>query len=76
MIDRVPHVVQSKAWTQAQVAERFGIDQTRVSDLLFDKTEKFRLGMLVTLATRLESKVELALEKLMMTAQKATQQEY
>ena len=44
------------------VAERFGVAQSRVSDLLSGKTEKFSLDMLITLASRVGCKVELALE--------------
>lgn len=62
LIDHVRLVVQSQGWTQAQVAERFGVAQSRVSDLLNGKTEKFSLDMLITLASRVGCKVELAVE--------------
>ena len=62
LIDHVRHVVQSEGWTQAQVAESFGVAQSRVSDLLSGKTEKFSLDMLITLASRVGCKVELAVE--------------
>jgi predicted XRE-type DNA-binding protein len=47
---------------QAQVAERFGVAQSRVNDLLTGKTEKFSLDMLITLDSRIGCKVELAVE--------------
>jgi predicted XRE-type DNA-binding protein len=62
LIDHVRLIVQSEGWTQAQVAERFGVAQSRVSDLLSGKTEKFSLDMLITLASRIGCKVELAVE--------------
>ncbi|MBJ7419370.1 MAG: XRE family transcriptional regulator, partial [Rhodoferax sp.] len=31
LIDHVRLIVQSEGWTQAQVAERFGVAQSRVS---------------------------------------------
>lgn len=60
LIARLRVLVQAEGWTQAQAAERFGIAQSRVSDLLRGKWEKFSLDMLITLATRAGRKVELA----------------
>lgn len=54
-------LVQAEGWTQAEAAERFGIAQSRVSDLLRGKWDKFSLDMLITLATRAGRKVELAM---------------
>jgi predicted XRE-type DNA-binding protein len=62
LMDHVRLVVQSQGWTQAQVAERFGVAQSRGSDLLNGKTEKFSLDMLITLVSRVGCKVELAVE--------------
>jgi len=47
-------------WTQAQASEHLGIGQSRVSDLVRGKRDKFSLDMLVTLATRAGKHVELA----------------
>lgn len=44
--------IESKGLTQAQAAEIFGVSQSRVSDLVRGKWEKFNLEMLITLATR------------------------
>jgi predicted XRE-type DNA-binding protein len=60
LIARLRVLVQTEGWTQAQAAERFGIAQSRVSDLLRGKWDKFSLDMLITLATRAGRKVELA----------------
>jgi len=62
LIDHFHLVVQSEGWIQVQVSERFGVSQSRVSDLLTGKTEKFSLDMLITLASRVGCKVELAVE--------------
>jgi len=43
-----------------QAAERLGIGQSRVSDLVRGKRDKFSLDMLVTLATRAGRRVDLA----------------
>ena len=44
--------VKARRLTQARAAEIFGISQSRVSDLVRGKWEKFSLEMLITLATR------------------------
>lgn len=44
--------VQARKLTQARAAELFGVSQSRVSDLLRGKWEKFSLEMLIILATR------------------------
>ena len=47
--------------TQAQIAKKLGITQSRVSDLIRGKWEKFNLEMLITLEGRLGRKVSLKL---------------
>jgi predicted XRE-type DNA-binding protein len=49
---RLRLLVQTEGWTQAQAAEKFGIAQSRVSDLLRGKWDKFSLDMLITLMAR------------------------
>jgi len=44
--------VKSKKLTQARAAELLGVSQSRVSDLIRGKWEKFSLEMLIMLATR------------------------
>lgn len=61
LMGRLRLVVEAEGWTQAQAAERFGIAQSRVSDLLRGKWEKFSLDMLITLAARAGRNVELAM---------------
>ena len=60
LMARLRVLVQTEGWTQEQAAERFGIAQSRVSDLLRGKWDKFSLDMLITLAARAGRKVELA----------------
>ena len=60
LMARLRLMVNTEGWTQAQAAERFGIAQSRVSDLLRGKWEKFSLDMLIILAARAGRKVELA----------------
>ena len=54
-------LIRDKEWTQAEAAQILGISQSRVSDLMRGKWEKFSLDMLITLATRAGKKVELKL---------------
>jgi len=54
--------IESERLTQAEAAKRLGIAQSRVSDLVRGKWEKFSLEMLIMLEARLGRtvKVELA----------------
>jgi predicted XRE-type DNA-binding protein len=45
--------IEKHKLTQSQAAKRFGIAQSRVSDLVRGKWDKFSLEMLITLETRL-----------------------
>lgn len=54
-------LIRDKQWTQAEAAQVLCISQSRVSDLIRGKFEKFSLDMLITLATRAGKKVELKL---------------
>ena len=45
--------IEKHKLTQSQVAKRFGIAQSRVSDLVRGKWDKFSLEMLITLEARL-----------------------
>lgn len=60
LMARLRVLVKDEAWTQAQASERFGIAQSRVSDLMRGKWDKFSLDMLITLAARAGRTVSLA----------------
>lgn len=60
LMNHVRLIVQTEGWTHAQAAEHLGVAQSIVSDLLNGKCEKFNLDMLITLASRVGCKVELA----------------
>jgi predicted XRE-type DNA-binding protein len=53
--------IEKAGLTQAQAAGLLGITQSRVSDLVRGKWEKFSLEMLITLVARTGRKVELRL---------------
>ena len=61
LMARIRETIMEKGWTQAEAAGQLGIGQSRVSDLVRGKRDKFSLDMLVTLATRAGRHVELAL---------------
>ena len=44
--------IKAKKLTQARAAEILGVSQSRVSDLIRGKWERFSLEMLITLASR------------------------
>ena len=49
--------IESSGITQSEAAERLGIAQSRVSDLVRGKWEKFSLEMLITLEARMGRQV-------------------
>ena len=51
--------IETKPLTQAQAAKLFGVTQSRVSDLVRGKWEKFSLEMLITLATKAGMRISL-----------------
>ncbi len=61
LMARLRLLVESEGWPQVEGASRFGIAQSRVSDLLRGKWEKFSLDLLIMLAARAGLKVELAM---------------
>jgi predicted XRE-type DNA-binding protein len=59
---RLRSVIDERGWTQQEAAKRLGIGQSRVSDLVRGKWDKFSLDMLVTLAARVGQKPGLVLK--------------
>ena len=53
--------IEKNKLTQVEAAERFGIAQSRVSDLVRGKWEKFSLEMLITLEARIGRTVRVEL---------------
>lgn len=52
LMARLRKAIKAKKLTQAKAAKLLGVSQSRVSDLVRGKWEKFSLEMLITLATR------------------------
>ena len=55
-------LIIERGWTQQEAARKLEIGQSRVSDLVRGKWEKFSLDMLITLAARVGKKPSLVLE--------------
>ena len=53
--------IDKRNWTQMETAKTLGVSQSRVSDLMRGKWDKFSLDMLVTLAARAGLHCELKL---------------
>jgi predicted XRE-type DNA-binding protein len=53
--------IQSSQMTQVEAAQQLGVTQSRVSDLMRGKWEKFSLEMLITLEARIGRTVTLQL---------------
>lgn len=55
-------LIDKRGWTQQEASKRLGIAQSRVSDLVRGRWEKFSLDMLITLAARVGQKPSLVLK--------------
>jgi len=61
MIDIEQHI-KSLGITQAQAAQKLGVSQPRISDLVNGKIDRFTIDMLITMLARLGLHVELILK--------------
>lgn len=50
-------LIESKQWTQTEAAERLGVKQSRISDLMNSKIEKFTIDALFDMLDKLGFKV-------------------
>lgn len=62
LMARLRTVIDERGWTQQEASKRLGIGQSRVSDLVRSKWEKFGLELLIILATRVGQKPSLVLK--------------
>lgn len=56
---KIKILIDEKGWTQAVAAERCGISQPRINDLLRGRITRFSIDALVNIATTLEQRVRL-----------------
>jgi predicted XRE-type DNA-binding protein len=59
LMAQIRETIQEHNWTQTEAAQHLDIAQSRVSDLVRGKQDKFSLDMLVTLASRAGKTMEL-----------------
>ena len=62
LMQQVAAVVKKNRWTQAEAAQRCGITQPRMNDLLRGRVSRFSLDALVNIAAALGRRVHLDLE--------------
>ena len=54
--------MESSGWTQAEAAERCGVTQPRINDLLRGRMSRFSLDALVNIAAALGRKITVKVE--------------
>lgn len=59
LMAKLRKVIKARKLTQTKAAKLLGVSQSRVSDLVRGKWEKFSLEMLITLATRAGIRVQI-----------------
>lgn len=62
LMDKITALVEKNGWTQVEAAERCGVTQPRISDLLRGRISRFSLDALVNIATALGCRVHVELE--------------
>jgi len=62
LMRQIAQIVKAAHWTQAEAAERCGVTQPRINDLLRGRVSRFSLDALVNIATALGRRVHLELE--------------
>ena len=62
LMDKLTALVEKNGWTQVEAAQRCGVTQPRISDLLRGRISRFSLDALVNIATALGCRVHVELE--------------
>jgi predicted XRE-type DNA-binding protein len=61
LMDKITALIKKKAWTQAEAANRCGVTQPRINDLLRGRISRFSLDALVNIAAALGQHVHIEL---------------
>lgn len=61
LMQKIAAIVERSGWTQAQAAERCGVTQPRINDLLRGRIARFSLDALVNIAAALGREVKIRL---------------
>ena len=62
LMQKITAIVKQQDWTQAEAANRCGVTQPRINDLLRGRVSRFSLDALVNIATALGCRVRVDLE--------------
>lgn len=62
LMQQIVAIVDTNGWKQTEAAERCGVTQPRINDLLRGRVSRFSLDALVNIATALGQRVHLALD--------------
>ena len=62
LMQKIAAIVQDHGWTQIEAAQRCGVTQPRMNDLLRGRVSRFSLDALVNIATAIGCRVHLELE--------------
>ena len=62
LMRQIAEIVESSGWTQADAADRCGVTQPRINDLLRGRISRFSLDALVNIAAALGRKITVKVE--------------
>jgi Uncharacterized conserved small protein len=62
LMQQIVAIISASGWKQSEAAERCGVTQPRINDLLRGRVSRFSLDALVNIATALGRRVHLALD--------------
>jgi predicted XRE-type DNA-binding protein len=62
LMRQITEIIQDNGWKQVEAAERCGVTQPRINDLLRGRVSRFSLDALVNIATALGRRVSVELQ--------------
>ena len=62
LMQKIAAIVNESGWTQLEAADRCGVTQPRMNDLLRGRVSRFSLDALVNIATAMGRRVHLEIE--------------
>jgi predicted XRE-type DNA-binding protein len=62
LMQQIAAIVRESGWTQAEAAQRCGVTQPRINDLLRGRVSRFSLDALVNIATAIGRRVHVQLK--------------
>ncbi len=62
LMRQITAIIKKSTWTQTQAAERCGVTQPRINDLLRGRVSRFSLDALVNIATAMGHRVSFELQ--------------